>query len=170
MKLITHRHLVPEVTNEWSYTSVPPIRLHGVHQKQHYLYQPHGKVLPFKTARPRNPKIHHRDKISPLVLTLSCLNPITNFTIYFCNINFNIILPSMTLKVSLSSEVYKRNANPVSLTLVLHSGRLHFLAHELYKDHVNTPGRQTCSDNIRKFRHSAHITVTLGAKQQAVQP
>jgi len=93
-------------------------------QKELYLYQLHGKVyrdLPFKTVRPLNPKTHHRDhKISPFVI-LSCLNRITNFTIYVCNMNFNIILPSMTCKVSLSSTVYKRNVNPVSLTLVLHS-------------------------------------------------
>jgi hypothetical protein len=30
VKLITHLHLVPRSKNEWSYTSTPPIRLHGV--------------------------------------------------------------------------------------------------------------------------------------------
>jgi hypothetical protein len=29
-KAITHFHLVPRSKNEWSYTSTPPIRLHGV--------------------------------------------------------------------------------------------------------------------------------------------
>jgi hypothetical protein len=30
VKLTTHLHLVPRSKNEWSYTSTPPIRLHGV--------------------------------------------------------------------------------------------------------------------------------------------
>jgi hypothetical protein len=30
MKLTTHLHLLPRPNNEWSYTSTPPIRLHGV--------------------------------------------------------------------------------------------------------------------------------------------
>ena len=71
------------------------------------------------------------------------INPITNFIIYFCNINFNITLPSMTFNLSLSSAVYKRNVPPVSLTLVLHSAHLHFFAHKFYSGHVNTQGRQT---------------------------
>jgi hypothetical protein len=30
LKLTIHLHLVPRSKNEWSYTSIPPIRLHGV--------------------------------------------------------------------------------------------------------------------------------------------
>jgi hypothetical protein len=30
VKLITHLHLVPMSKNEWSYTFIPSIRLHGV--------------------------------------------------------------------------------------------------------------------------------------------
>jgi hypothetical protein len=30
VKLTTHLHLVPRSKNEWSYTSIPPIRLHGM--------------------------------------------------------------------------------------------------------------------------------------------
>jgi hypothetical protein len=30
VKLTTHLHLVPRSRNAWSYTSIPPIRLHGV--------------------------------------------------------------------------------------------------------------------------------------------
>jgi hypothetical protein len=30
VKLTTHLHLVPRSKSEWSYTSVPPLRLHGV--------------------------------------------------------------------------------------------------------------------------------------------
>jgi hypothetical protein len=30
VKPTTHLHLVPRSNNEWSYTSIPPIRLHGV--------------------------------------------------------------------------------------------------------------------------------------------
>lgn len=36
----------------------------------------------------------------------------------------------MTFKLSLSSEVYKRNVNPVSLTLVLHSAHLYVFVHK----------------------------------------
>jgi len=30
VKLTTHLHVVPTSKNEWSYTSTPPVRLHGV--------------------------------------------------------------------------------------------------------------------------------------------
>jgi hypothetical protein len=30
VKLTTHLHLMPRSKNEWSYTSTPPVRLHGV--------------------------------------------------------------------------------------------------------------------------------------------
>jgi len=30
VKLTTHLHIVPRSQNEWSYTSTPPIRRHGV--------------------------------------------------------------------------------------------------------------------------------------------
>jgi hypothetical protein len=38
MKLTTHFHLVAEVKNVWSYTSAPPICLHGVDMKNFTFY------------------------------------------------------------------------------------------------------------------------------------
>ena len=97
-----------EVKNEWTYTSVPPICLHGVHKKNFNFTSRTVRCTGTNHSKPLDheiPKFRHRDhKISQLVLILSWLNPIINYTIYFCNINFKIILPSMTFKMSLSSE------------------------------------------------------------------
>jgi hypothetical protein len=46
MKLTTHLHLLPRSKNEWSYTSTPPIRLHGV-----VLRYSTGTTLPFTFIR-----------------------------------------------------------------------------------------------------------------------
>jgi hypothetical protein len=37
MKLTTHLHLVPRSKNAWSYTSTPPLRLHGVVLSRFYV-------------------------------------------------------------------------------------------------------------------------------------
>jgi hypothetical protein len=48
VKLTTHLHLVPRSKNEWSYTSTPPVRLHGVVLKQ----KSSGTPLPLPLSGP----------------------------------------------------------------------------------------------------------------------
>jgi hypothetical protein len=60
VKLTTHLHLVPRAKNEWSYTAIPPTRLHGVvlslkkAQVQFYLLPVSSLVIALKNEEMKN--------------------------------------------------------------------------------------------------------------------